>query len=257
LSFDFPDRICLNDWVSFWNTSSWQFNKFEWFVNGEKVSSSNGFGKKFSEAGTYLISLIGSINGTDCKQGIYTYVTIQAPLDIVGPTQVCPESEGVIYELVGGEDLNTINWSFWGGASTLTPNHDELTIDFGKWISNSDNIVASYSDKNGCLNQTIFDININCEQPLPSASLQGLALEVNPNPIASNSVLGFKYEEEAPVNVQLYDMNGKLIADLFNQNQFIGQGRIELGSIFNQIESGVYLIKLSNGSTVKSIQIVK
>jgi hypothetical protein len=96
------------------------------------------------------------------------------------------------------------------------------------------------------------------EQAKTKSLVKNIELTASPNPVAANTVISFNMPEAADGAVRVYDMNGKIVSELFN-------GRFEQGTVnlnWNpdragvDLPAGTYLCVLScfsNSSYVKLI----
>jgi len=83
-------------------------------------------------------------------------------------------------------------------------------------------------------------------------------VSVQPNPATERSMIYFTSEMDGKLSLQVLDMTGRVIANLYNNEASAG---IVYSADFNvtAIESGTYMIRLSNGSEqkIERIQVVK
>ncbi|HYJ62985.1 MAG TPA: serine hydrolase [Parafilimonas sp.] len=98
-------------------------------------------------------------------------------------------------------------------------------------------------------------------QPIASSSnalkisLAKNNLSVSPNPVTSHSTISFQTEQSGNINLSLYDVNGKLVATLFNGNAEKGIQRtaiIEAG----KLNSGIYICRLQTSTGAISQKII-
>ncbi len=103
------------------------------------------------------------------------------------------------------------------------------------------------------------DIVVFNEDSEPAQALGGINIvNVQPNPATDRSVISFTSELEGKLSLQVMDMTGRVVADLFNNN-------VEAGLVYRAdfnaqaLESGMYMVRLSNGSEqkVERVQIVR
>lgn len=106
---------------------------------------------------------------------------------------------------------------------------------------------------------------VKLEKQIPGVQFQSLALDgkvinplgIYPNPVHSSFTLTYMGMEKGPVNIQLVDVNGRLM----QQYQFNAYGD---GGLFTKtlqlpagMAGGVYFVKLSNGKNVFVERLVK
>jgi hypothetical protein len=110
----------------------------------------------------------------------------------------------------------------------------------------------SFADLDGAIPPVV-------EPTAPANALGGISIvAVAPNPATEKSVISFTSELEGKLSLQVMDMTGRIVADLFNNT-------VEANTIYRAdfnaaaLESGMYLVRLSSGSEqkVERIQIVR
>ena len=77
---------------------------------------------------------------------------------------------------------------------------------------------------------------------------------IYPNPTANLLNIVFDAKKESDVSVHVIDVTGKKIETLMNSTQ-IGTSQIELN--LEKFESGIYMIELSDATSVKRIKVIK
>jgi len=79
-------------------------------------------------------------------------------------------------------------------------------------------------------------------------------LPVYPNPFVARTNVSFSLKEAADVEISLYDMLGREVALLFAGRK--GEGSHSLVLERNNLVSGVYLLKLQAGNTLKTQKVI-
>ncbi len=69
-------------------------------------------------------------------------------------------------------------------------------------------------------------------------------VEVSPNPVSTNASLSYRLNQSSDVRIEVYDMVGRQVATLANEQQNSGMHRIEIGDAINR-NKGVYFVRLS------------
>lgn len=80
-------------------------------------------------------------------------------------------------------------------------------------------------------------------------------LNVYPNPFAASSMVQFTIEKESHVNIQLFDVNGKLIKSLANTKYNAGTHQLNING--GGLQSGVYILRIDVDGDAQSMQLVK
>jgi hypothetical protein len=68
-----------------------------------------------------------------------------------------------------------------------------------------------------------------------------------PNPWTDYTVIKFTCMEKAPVKLAIYDINGKLIKEVFDGSRDFNLGNYEVQLNKNEFSKGVYYYKFENG----------
>ncbi|MEI6852603.1 MAG: T9SS type A sorting domain-containing protein [Bacteroidota bacterium] len=71
---------------------------------------------------------------------------------------------------------------------------------------------------------------------------------VSPNPINSESTINYSLNTLSDVTISLYDINGKLVKVIFDDNQASGNYSMPL-SLNGKVKPGVYFLKMYTGKT--------
>ncbi len=125
------------------------------------------------------------------------------------------------------------------------PNEQAFVITFG--LTTADEMMLAF------MQYTTGDlINIGISEKLPAAEVSAY-----PNPVSD--VLNFSYQlkEESVVTLDIYDISGKLIANLLNRTEGPGKKFAQINTNAPGWTSGTYFVRLSvNGESI-SKQIVK
>ena len=104
---------------------------------------------------------------------------------------------------------------------------------------NANNVISA-SDLQTAINSALQIIGINEQNTLATS------LSVSPNPSHGKSELIVTLTENAQVEVTLFNMQGKLVKNIFSGK--LTQGANTVGFSTSGIASGTYLLKISNGS---------
>jgi hypothetical protein len=73
-----------------------------------------------------------------------------------------------------------------------------------------------------------------------------LNFSVSPNPVNSQSTISYSLDKSEDVTISLYDINGKLVKVLLDQNQNAGSYNLPLSV---KVKPGVYFVKMYTGRT--------
>jgi uncharacterized delta-60 repeat protein len=88
-------------------------------------------------------------------------------------------------------------------------------------------------------------------------STENNAVYTCPNPMSENTKIKFSLFSDESITIQLFDMTGKLISTLLNEELMLkGNHSIDL-PIYNSLESGNYILKISNGAGLVNLKVAK
>ena len=82
-------------------------------------------------------------------------------------------------------------------------------------------------------------------------------LNISPNPFHSSTILAYDLDKNASVNVSLYDITGRLIALVLDENQGQGKYRFDINAENYRLNSGVYILQMKFGDQLVSKQLIK
>jgi hypothetical protein len=96
-----------------------------------------------------------------------------------------------------------------------------------------------------------FDIASNIAEP----NERSVGLSVFPNPVTESSFVEFTMSQPEFVKAQIFDMNGRLVSVLLNENLPATKHRVLLAGL--ALESGAYSIVVKGETFTETVQIVK
>jgi len=140
------------------------------------------------------------------------------------------QRDGDNLKLVGStpSTMEIYNYPCSGGITTLVK------------VDNSNNTTLL---KSNFTNETLLDEKIN--------------VNVFPNPFVETALISYNLTEDAKVQLEVYDMNGRLVSNLSNGNQTSGLHTAEFDARKAGFMSGVFIIKLTINGEVFSRQLVQ
>jgi hypothetical protein len=214
--------------------------------NTESLFYSSNGGQSFS-------TVQGNLSGDQRTQGSYTYWTGPS----IRSATIVPTEDGLVY-LVGTST---------GVYSAITLNGDNT-----EWIQESDNLIGNtvteYIDSRkvdativaGTHGRGIFigkyDTSLSNERPPTNPGSFKLAQNY-PNPFNPGTTIEFSIPEAMRVVITVYDINGRAVAEIFNQQVLKGPHVISFDS--GNLASGIYFYTLRAGSyqATKKMMVLK
>lgn len=169
--------------------------------------------------------------------------------DVTNTKFAVPGTKYVTHTLTGTTATNhTCTWSFgWTAPAVGT---GDVTF-YGAF---------NFSNSNG---QTTGDVIHTSTLTVPEAVTAGVgepasvaALNVYPNPVTDYVRIGYYLQQSQSVRISLFDLSGKEVALLMNQEQQSGVNSQSF-SINNSISAGIYILRLETGGQYYTRKIVK
>jgi hypothetical protein len=156
----------------------------------------------------------------------------------------------------------TISWNATDVSAALVPDGD-----YQVWMQMADQNV------NGATNSITFTKGTSAVHltPANSGNFTNLVLDwaplgvgidennsnvkfsVTPNPVTCESNINYTVNNLSDVTISVYDINGKLVKVLFDQNQEAGNYSLPLSL---NVNPGVYFVKMNTGNTQHSERIL-
>lgn len=87
------------------------------------------------------------------------------------------------------------------------------------------------------------------------ADLNSLALSLYPNPTSDQIELKYTLINPSLIDVQLFDLNGAVVANIFNGNQVSGDHQLQID--LKDLNKGIYVCQIEGEGFVVTKQIVK
>jgi hypothetical protein len=84
-----------------------------------------------------------------------------------------------------------------------------------------------------------------------------IGLEVYPNPYKEKTFINYNLNQDSDIRIDVYDMMGKHVANLANNNQASGQHRVEFSAKDRGLSNGVYIMNFNVNGTVVSKKIIE
>ncbi|MBN2519773.1 MAG: T9SS type A sorting domain-containing protein, partial [Bacteroidales bacterium] len=162
-------------------------------------------------------------------------------------TDISDNETGFIIERSSGEGFNEVASL---PANTTTYIDNTITESgFYKYRIKAfnDEIESFYTDSIAVsLNITLFTGNFSSEN---------IDLKINPNPFYDIANISYNITNRTTTHLSIYDLTGKEIACIVNKIQIPGAYHYVLNG--NQLENGIYIIKLKTNNSVSFIKILK
>jgi len=151
----------------------------------------------------------------------------------------------------------TVNWNATNVSAALVPDGDyrvfvEFTWDDGS--ANHDTTSVGFTKGTGVVHLSPAD-KTNFKSLVLDWVPSNVGIENNrteelfsvyPNPVTSESIIKYALNDLSDVTISVYDISGKLISVLMDENQDAGDYSLNL-SINGKMKPGIYFIKMYTG----------
>ncbi len=88
-------------------------------------------------------------------------------------------------------------------------------------------------------------------------TIQEYNLLIYPNPLLDNAVIEYTLADENVINIDLYDVSGRLIQSIVNSEERVRGSHKESLNLDSSVPSGSYILTISNGQGSSSISVIK
>jgi hypothetical protein len=162
--------------------------------------------------------------------------------------------------LSGGTMTGTslCNYGFYNGyyvpSSPSNWNTKTINLPAGASVQNV-RFKFLYETGNASNNIYVDDINISGVVGV-AENMNSFALSVYPNPTNQSSTVSYHLKEKGTVKLEVVDILGKKVAELVNSNQVEGNYSFDVSKAENNLNNGIYFIRLSVNNSVVTTKLV-
>ncbi|MBC7776355.1 MAG: T9SS type A sorting domain-containing protein [Phycisphaerae bacterium] len=165
------------------------------------------------------------------------------------------DDRGALIQL---KPYGTLDLAFGENGIFYTSLENEIHSTMSIHGMESNKIIVSnglYATLGTILNRYILDLSIGMLNPQDNSEKEWL---IYPNPIANDFTLNFSLVATESISIALFDMNGKLIKRLIQNQRFDAGEHKETYRLGQEMPAGNYLLTISmRGKPISSVQIVK
>lgn len=265
----------INDFIVINDTGSvWQINNGIGYSGSKSMYLQNFSGNSAGSLDEFitpaydltdLLSGHAKVSFKVAYAGKYVAGTILTPADTIYDklTVYTSNNCGETWQnrlVKSGEDLATT-----GPLETeFTPSSTDQWAEFSfiipaGLVTTMDNMRLKFSFySNGGNNIYIDDINITSlsGSDINSQTLAGNEIKLYPNPANSDTKLYLELNNSYNVSIQIIDLNGRLVNDVFNNKMSVGSYNIDINNLDN-LATGVYYVKVRLDNNETFLPLVK
>jgi hypothetical protein len=227
---------------------------------GLKILSDDKIYYGWARLSVFVTGYVASITIKD-----YAYNSVPDQSILAG--QTCPPQAVII--------ANSSTTFCAGDSVILSSTNDGSNLSY-KWKLNGSNISGAtnknYTAKvagkyklkvtdntNACTSTSaVVKVKVPCKVMNENLAGEGDALRVYPNPSSTSCVISFSILQSSKVSLKLFDLEGRLIRTLANENMSEGEHTITWNSRDengNKVNAGIYLLKLQAASEIETVRL--
>ncbi len=193
------------------------------------------------DAGTYNVTT----TNTDACLGVGTSTNSVVVVNASPTAMGTQTTSGNIstFLTTGSTGATSYSWDFGDGTNS------SQTAPVHAYAGNGSYTVVLTAISGTCTDEYTFTVSI-------SVGLDEMNLFENislyPNPVQDEAHLILELNDNANVEVLIFDMSGKIVSSVFNGQ--ISSGRNEIKINTNELENGMYYTRISTGTSIKTIK---
>jgi PKD repeat protein len=241
-------NACTNGPTVFTNTNVTTGTAYTWDFGDGTTASVKDTTHAYAKTGALTVTLYSKNATTGCNDTFSQKITVlQSPTVSFTFKRVA----GMQYSFTPKTSaLSTFLWNF--GDSTT----DSKNINANHTYKNGSSHVVTLSGlaANGCVTVAMDTIPLITAI---NAKLENIAgVKVYPNPFKDNTVIFYTLDKAAKVELNIYDMSGRLVAHLSGANELEGPHSVVFDPTVYSAKSGVYVLKMTVGESGVSKQLI-
>ncbi|MBK7683069.1 MAG: PKD domain-containing protein [Bacteroidia bacterium] len=217
---------------------------YVWTKNGTAIAGATSSNYTAGATGVYAVIATNGFGCTSTSNAITVTVNnTQANITANGPTTFCV-GDSVVLSANTGANL-TYQWT-----------QNNITINGATSATHSAKTAGAYrvnitNTATGCVKTSAaVQVTVNCRLG-DGAQLEGVEMEISPNPFYNQTEVNIFLPETESGSLQITSVDGKVITSEMLKG---GKNTMLLGQ---ELESGVYLVRLTCGGVEKVKRIVK
>ncbi len=207
-------------------------------------------------SGTFIKTKFKYCNSGNGNTHLATWVA-KSGSNVVDATTGTTRTNGQLTLVWNGTDVSTALvadgtykvWLEFAFASSLTTGKVTTSFSFTKGVNADHQTPANMTNFTGMTLDwvpTFVGVAENQEKA---------NFTVSPNPVNNQSTINYSLNDYSDVSISLYDISGKLVKVILDENQNAGTYNLPL-SMNGTIEPGIYFVKMYTGNTQHTERII-
>jgi PKD repeat protein len=236
--------VCLGKATPFKNNSTGTGLTYLWTFETGKTSTAQDPTYTFGTAGNHNVTLdVKSANG--CTHTTTVTVTVSDAPKISYTFSHYQDHPRNIQFTPSNSGYSTYRWYFGDGdtSTDVSPIH---------LFSNPDGIykvTLVITDASGCKGVYIDTVGLGVNGIADKDNSSANQISVYPNPFSKETTISYELQKRSAVNVVVEDMQGRTVAVLYNGLEEQGRHTHVFNAAEHKAAPGMYMLKLSVGST--------
>jgi len=235
--------IYIDEFNNKWILTNNNLIKFDNFIWTNYSSVYSGSSLLLDDYGICWIG-IGPINN-------YCLISLNANI-ISGLVNVCQGQNGVTYSIPNIPNTTSYIWQLPSGV-TGSSSTNSISVNFTN-TAQSGNISVMAHNNCGNSDTVSFPIVVQNCTGINEVNKTISNLKVFPNPFSNTTTFTYTLKENQKVNLSIYDITGRMVKQLVNENQSQGEHALSFNAA--GLQAGIYYYRLEAGDEVATGKLI-
>jgi len=234
-------NVCVGKPASFTNTSTGIGTlTYKWYPGDNSIiQTSKDLSHTYANAGIYPVKL-AAINSTGCADTFHNSITIN-PLPDASWSRT--HTDYIFSFLPKDTTLSSYLWYF--GTVTNDSSSKKKPVFTYPSVPAKYTVKLIVTNSNGCINSKTDSIRMPFDVGINYQGLHSGYFSVYPNPFENVVHISYNLDIESKVSINLFDLQGKLMARVKNGIYPEGLYKDEIESRKYDLPEGIYILKIS------------
>ncbi len=238
--------ICAGEQIQLTNSST-NATSYSWTTTGGTLSSATAVSPNifFTTSGAYTISLTATgPGGSNTTQQTINVIVNIPPNAMATPNASSVQINSTVTFTNTSTNANGYYWDFGDGNTSTDNNPWNVYTTVGTYT------VMLVAINGSCPNDTTY-ITIDVVNTNSISEIEGLStVNIIPNPNQGQFNLILWTNDNLEIEINIFDINGKLIGNVFNKTLSIGKNNIPIKVDNYQLSNGIYNLQIASNSGI-------